>query len=203
MSLTNKGIFWDCLHHSASSNRSTGILGDFLPGFVNSDTRKFKKFLLDSQSLVPSEECYWLCKKAVQSYTKRVLTNESDRFIAFEGITRQMALLLDDECTAGIWRKNALRSLLRFVEPSDRGNYTGAGVHGPSWSWISVNSPVQYRLWHPYERYLDKRGDSMSNRAAILELSANRENPLGFDRFRGKVTILGALTNGYLYKTTE
>ncbi|KAE9367568.1 hypothetical protein N431DRAFT_513990 [Stipitochalara longipes BDJ] len=201
ISLTKEGVFWDCLHHSVSSNRPTGILGDFSPGFVHSNNRELKRFLLNSNALVPSEGSYWLWRRAVQSYTKRKLTKESDRLIAFEGITRQMTSLLDDECILGIWKNDALRSLVWFVEPSDKEKYPGLGVEGPSWSWISVNSPVQYRLWHPYERYVDGRGESMSKKATILELSAERKNPLGFDKFSGKLTVVGALTDGYLFKS--
>jgi hypothetical protein len=57
---------------------------------------------------------------------------------------------------------------------------------------------VQYRLWHPYARYVDRRGESVSKRAAILELSATRENTLGFDRFSGKLIVVDALMDGYL-----
>jgi hypothetical protein len=198
ISLTKEGVFWDCLHHSASSNRPTGILGDFSKSFQHSDTRAFKRFLLNPNASVPSEEYYWLWKRAVQSYTKRELTKEGDRLIALEGVTRQMTLLLDDQCILGIWKKDALRSLVWFVEPSHRPEYSRVGVQGPSWSWTSVTTSVQYRLWHPYARFVDRRGESVSERATILELSATRENPLGFDRFSGRLTVVGALMNGYL-----
>jgi len=42
----------------------------------------------------------------------------------------------------------------------------------------------------------------MSKRAKILELSAKRLNTLGFDRFSGKLTVVGALSEGYLYQST-
>jgi hypothetical protein len=132
ISLTKQGVLWDCLHHSASSNRPTGILGDFSKGFHHSDTRAFKRFLLNPNALVPSEEYYWLWKRAVQSYTKRELTKKGDRLIAFEGVTRQMTFLLDDRCVLGIWKKDALRSLIWFVEPSHKPGYSGGGIQGPS-----------------------------------------------------------------------
>jgi hypothetical protein len=202
ISLTKEGVFWDCLHHSASSNRPTGILGDFSPNFQHSDNRKFKRFLLNPNTLVPREEYYWLWRRAVQSYTRRKLTRESDRLIALEGVTCRMTLLLDDQCILGMWKNDALRSLVWFVESSSEAEYSAnLGVQGPSWSWISVNSPVQYRLWHPYERNVDRSSESVSKRAMILELSARRENPLGFDKFSGKLTIVGSLTNGYLYES--
>ncbi|KAH8679544.1 heterokaryon incompatibility protein-domain-containing protein [Tricladium varicosporioides] len=202
ISLTREGVFWDCLHHSASSNRPTGILGDFSPSFQHSDNRKLKRFLLNPNALVPSEEYYWLWRKAVQSYTERELTKENDRLIALQGVTHQMALLLNDQCILGMWKKDALRSLVWFAEHSPKTKYSGVGIEGPSWSWFSIKNPVQYRLWHPYARYVDRKGEIVLKKAKILELSAKRENPLGFDRFSGKLTIVGALTEGYLYEST-
>ncbi|KAF4633526.1 hypothetical protein G7Y89_g4590 [Cudoniella acicularis] len=141
------------------------------------NNREFKRFLLNPNASVPTEEYYWLWKRAVRSSTKQKLTKESDRFIALEGVTRYMTLLLNDECILGVWKKDALHSL------------------------ISVNSPVQYRLWHPYGRYVDRRGESMLKRAVILGLSARRENSLGFDKFSGKLTVVGSLTGGYLFNS--
>jgi len=136
ISLTKEGVFWDCLHHSASSNRPTGILGDFSKNFGHSDNRGFKRFLLNPNTLVPSEDYYWLWRRAVQSYTKRKLTKKSDRLVAFEGITRRMTSLLEDECILGIWKRDALRSLIWFVEPSHREGHSAKraeeGVLGPS-----------------------------------------------------------------------
>jgi hypothetical protein len=118
VSLTKEGVFWDCLHHSASDRRPVGILGDFSPNFQESDDRKFKRVLLNTSTLVSREECYWLWRRAVQNYTKRSLTTEGDRLIALTGIIRILASRLDDYCVLGIWRKDALRSLMWFEEPS-------------------------------------------------------------------------------------
>jgi hypothetical protein len=82
VSLTREGVFWGCRRHSASDRRPVGILGDFSPNFQDGDDRKFKRFLLNSKPLISSEEYYWLWRRAVQGYTKRKLTAESDRLIA-------------------------------------------------------------------------------------------------------------------------
>ncbi|PVH81483.1 HET-domain-containing protein [Cadophora sp. DSE1049] len=202
ISLTKDGFFWDCLHHSAASNRPTGIPGDFSPHFRHTDTRDFKRFLLNPEERVPSEQYYWLWRRVVQEYAKRRLTKPNDRYIALQGVTDRMTVLLDDECILGLWRKDALRSLMWFVDTSDKNPYSAIGVSAPSWSWFSVNSPVQYRLWHPYERYTEHRSERVSEKAKIQYLSATRMDPLRFDCFSGKLTIVGSLTEGYLCDST-
>src|SRR3954471_21619552 len=47
-SLTQKGVFWDCLYHSASGQRPSGILGDFSFHFRDSDDRAFKRVLFST-----------------------------------------------------------------------------------------------------------------------------------------------------------
>jgi hypothetical protein len=142
VSITKDGMFWDCLHHSASERRSVGILGDFSPKFQHSDDRKFRRILLNSNSSFTREEYHWLWRKAVEGYTKRKLTKEVDRLVALEGISRQMALLLSDECVLGVWKRGALRSLIWFREPSAEVNKDlpttterGPRLKAPSWSY--------------------------------------------------------------------
>ena len=200
ISLTKDGVFWDCLHHSASSSRPTGILGDFSPDFQFSDMREFKRFLLSPEPSFSKEQYYWLWRRAVQSYTKRILTKESDRLIALEGITSHMATLLDDNCVLGIWKKDTMRSLMWFVQPWTKGRTIGSGIKGPSWSWISIEGPVQYRLWHPYGQEVDIKHERISTKALVMKLSATPESPRRFDRFTGEIALLAPLAKAYLFR---
>lgn len=115
ISETKDGIFWDCIHHSASASRPTGILGDFSPNFRDTGDRTFKAMILGRPSpglgQATEEELYWYWRKAVQNYTKRNLTWGRDRLIALQGIVSKFSVTLSDECVLGIWRSNAARCL--------------------------------------------------------------------------------------------
>ncbi|CAG8981774.1 hypothetical protein HYALB_00004716 [Hymenoscyphus albidus] len=202
--LTSEGLFWDCLHHSASCNRPTGIPGDFSPHFRDADSRALKFFLLGSHTSVPKEEYYWLWRRAVQNYTIRDLSRKKDRYIALLGITDQMASHLDDDCILGVWKKDPLRSLAWFVDSTEpqKWQHFEERVQAPSWSWISVNGPVNYQLWHPPQLHIDPKGAEISKMARVPKLSANRQGSLGFDDFSGHLVIISALAKAYILGST-
>ncbi|CAG8956743.1 hypothetical protein HYFRA_00012287, partial [Hymenoscyphus fraxineus] len=205
--LTSEGLFWDCLHHSASCTRPTGILGDLSPHFRDVDSRALKRFLLGSHTSVPKEEYYWLWRRAVENYTVRDLSRKKDRYIALLGITDQMAAHLDDDCILGVWKKDPLRSLAWFVDSTKPQKWRlrrhfEERVQAPSWSWISVNGPVNYQIWHPPQLHIDPKGEEISKMASVLKLSANRQSPLGFDNFSGHLVIIGALSEAYILGST-
>lgn len=214
ISITKDGIFWDCLRNSASDRRPLGILGDFSPGFRDVDDRKFKMMLLAPQrsqlpAALPRAERYWHWRKAVQEYTGRVLTSNRDRHIALAGITARFCSVLGDECVLGIWRNDALRSLLWSVDtvkeettPISRGSITA-----PSWSWVSVCKPIQYSLplpaYHgmgpPITVNTQKTAEAISEKAQILDFSVRRRDEFNFDEFDGRLVIEGPSLKGLIF----
>jgi hypothetical protein len=206
LSVTRAGLFWDCLSHSASDRRPLGIRGDFSPKFRDSDDRKLRVCLLtgggadgdsDVKPSIASQYALW--RRALQDYTTRKLSVDSDRVIAIEGITQQMSQFLGDECVLGIWRSDGPRSLIWFVEPTSPAMIPGEflrndpAVIAPSWSWASVNLPIQYCLWHPFARYLERSTESYIPCCKIESLYAGQNNGVSFDSYSGEICITGAL----------
>lgn len=197
ISLTKKDVFWDCLHHSASGRRPTGILGDFSPGFRDSDDRNFKRFLLRSPAATPTfspSEGYWYWRKAVEEYTSRELTFGKDRLIALDGIIRRMSDVLSDTHEVGIWRKDILRSLIWFADLAGRHSYLPV-VEAPSWSWVSVDSSISYRLWHPHERYHRNKQEKLTPISKVRRLPVDHSH---FSSPTGTLEIHGPVVEGYV-----
>ncbi|RDW66365.1 hypothetical protein BP6252_10000 [Coleophoma cylindrospora] len=171
---------------------------------------------------------YWLWRRGVQDYTNRGLSNMSDRMIALNGIAKRMSVRLADEYVLGIWRNDLLRSLIWFVEHQDT-KKSSLSDHGfefpltgprvprvessrpksfvkdaipvvaPSWSWVSTTLPIQYRLWHPFERYIRRKTEYVSNLAQVHHIYASRLDHYKFDVFHGSLTIGGPSTEAFLF----
>lgn len=222
VSITSKGIFWDCLHHSASDRRPTGILGDFSPGFREGDDRAFKKLIQGHSSRmlssvsVPRWEVYWQWRRAIQDYTSRHLSQQGDRLLAINGLVTRFAVILDDVCVLGIWRGDIIRSLLWFKEKSPSGS--GQAMSGqvdldaPSWTWASVDGPVNYRLRHPWLPYKDTKGEEFTAIASVRVSSiTNQDRAMSLSRLISydeyihqssrmqQLSIRGGIRRGWLF----
>lgn len=166
LNVTRRGLLWDCLRLNACDWRPLGFRGDPSPRFWDSDERKVKSILFGRKNPphedhVPSKrlDAYCLWRRLLQDYSSRQFTDPGDRIIAIYGVMQQMRVVLDNEgCFLGIWRRYVIRSLIWFVEP-DKEKYLvvneESSVVAPSWAWASVPDPIQYRLWHPFARYMD------------------------------------------------
>ena len=88
----------------------------------------------------------------VADYTRRHLTNSSDKLVAISGLARRAAEVLDSQYLAGIWAQHLELGLswtsgAHIVVPRDDEDKTltpGVRVLGraPSWSWAAVDGPV-------------------------------------------------------------
>lgn len=203
ISITKKGIFWDCLHYSASGRRPCGMIGDFSPRFRDLDDRTFKRLLLGVPAAgVDQAEAYWQWRKAVEDYTRRSsLTPRKDRLLALEGITSRMSQVLGDRSVVGIWSKDAIRSLIWF-SPRTGDTRDLPGIEAPSWSWASVSGPISYRLWHPYERHLHRKGEALVPVAVVEDMSAESETDDNLTRFKGTLRINGPVIEAHVMGDT-
>ena len=86
-------------------------------------------------------------KKICETHTERALTLSSDRALAISGIAQIFAELSGDQYIAGLWKSCFHSGLLWKVEQStlDPKNIPQPTTYqGPSWSWLSVNGPVNF-----------------------------------------------------------
>jgi hypothetical protein len=85
----------------------------------------------------------------IEEYTRRSLTNPSDRLPALQGLASHISTqVLNDEYLFGHWKSQLPRTLLWHTV----GEYTftrrPSGCDAPSWSWASVKGEVRCEAWN-------------------------------------------------------
>ncbi|KAI0433591.1 heterokaryon incompatibility protein-domain-containing protein [Xylaria sp. FL1042] len=86
-------------------------------------------------------------EKICETFTERALTLSSDRALAISGIAQIYAELSGDQYIAGLWKSCFHSGLLWKIEHSHltpRKIARPPTYQGPSWSWLSVNGPVNF-----------------------------------------------------------
>jgi hypothetical protein len=82
----------------------------------------------------------------VSRYSNRKLTIARDRLPALAGLARQIAEQTGDRYCAGIWWSGIGYGLCwaaSWKEPEDSSRYEPERFRGPSWSWASVDVPIE------------------------------------------------------------
>ncbi|RYP70250.1 hypothetical protein DL771_005553 [Monosporascus sp. 5C6A] len=122
--------------------------GKMVAGYV----KRLVSPMLDVGDGAPPESfAYETWCKIVASYTECNLSQEKDKLVAISGVAKRLQPYLDDVPCAGLWRKSLSHGL---TWTSDEGGqlYRPKAYRAPSWSWASVEGPVQFMLgvdWHP------------------------------------------------------
>jgi hypothetical protein len=88
----------------------------------------------------------------VEEYTKRNLTFKDDRLLAISGLADRFEGDGKQTYLAGLWQAQLPLSLLwKCVKPERQPEVQRA----PSWSWASIDGPVDYRLTRNIESHHD------------------------------------------------
>jgi len=77
-----------------------------------------------------------------EEYSRCLLTHVSDRLPAFAGIAAELQVTWKDKYVAGMWKRCFMQDLIWaavYPKPICRPVYLA-----PSWSWISLSSPVHF-----------------------------------------------------------
>lgn len=81
----------------------------------------------------------------VESYSRCNLTNNMDKLPALSGIAQATARRLQDTYLVGIWLNQLELGLAWLRDPSEKREMSVASEYrAPSWSWASVDGPVQF-----------------------------------------------------------
>ncbi|KAN0080620.1 hypothetical protein V8E54_003824 [Elaphomyces granulatus] len=88
------------------------------------------------------ENIYTRWLEAVQEYSARRLSFESDRMPAVSGLAAIFGSITKDEYLIGHWRKDLGRSLCWV--PDSGVPSVSTFLKYPTWSWLSWSGPVQY-----------------------------------------------------------
>ncbi|KIW86758.1 uncharacterized protein Z519_12671 [Cladophialophora bantiana CBS 173.52] len=133
------------------------------------------KFSMKRLDFTKTPEDWRLWYKIVEEYTTRKLTKADDVLPALSGIASWMFSGEHDRYVAGII-KQALHEGLAWWTSQTSGDRP-PGYHGPSWTWISTNSPVSFSSYAELpmsdtDDYLkaDSRRIRISNEAKKLKL---------------------------------
>jgi len=87
-----------------------------------------------------------------RTYTSLDITRASDRLPALSGLALQMQQQRNDGYLAGLWRKTTLRDCLWQNDPL-RTEKRPTPWRFPTWSWISVDTAVNYDGFIPLDAF--------------------------------------------------
>jgi hypothetical protein len=100
-----------------------------------------KDALIDIDSV--DKELYGLWYKAVEEYTRRGLSNPSDKLPAISALAQVFQDLMCDRYIAGIWHGDLLRGLMWSTPPTLNVSRPPSW-RAPTWSWASHDNEVSY-----------------------------------------------------------
>jgi Heterokaryon incompatibility protein (HET) len=191
-------ISWEC--HSAS-------LAEF-DAAVKTDSLKFYRL----PRLLTTD--HWM--RVIEDYSSRNITFIEDRIPAISGIVQQFQKCLKMRYVAGLWDSKSdhtilLRLLIWHVVFDTEQQWNNmARLPGPTWSWLSVNTPVSWRYppagsGDGTSLGLDTRRDFVRWHAEIIDCQVRQDesSPLypikdGCITIRGILKQIKALTVGEL-----
>ncbi|KAH6703088.1 heterokaryon incompatibility protein-domain-containing protein [Leptodontidium sp. MPI-SDFR-AT-0119] len=90
---------------------------------------------------------YYAWDTIIECYSGRNLTNHSDRLTAVSGLAGIVIEYLGLQSTAylaGLWLDDLAEGLLWYVKPGYKSPQRSLSFVAPSWSWASIDGPVEY-----------------------------------------------------------
>lgn len=95
----------------------------------------------------------------VEEFTKRSMAKSEDRVHALAGLASDLGRFDHGEYLAGVWRSMLPAGLLWTVDPQDRIHNNTRRNTAPTWSWMSVNGRVSFRMedsrWRPVAKIVE------------------------------------------------
>ncbi|KAK2761469.1 het domain protein [Colletotrichum kahawae] len=201
LTVTEKGLFWDCCTLSTTDRRLTRLKGDNSPEFRDSNERRIKRQLLANDTLSTGNarsEMFLVWRRIIEDYSQRAFSRPIDRVIALQGVVDRMESFLGERYFLGVWKGDAIRSLIWFCEKPDLHSIMPESsrediVEAPSWSWTSVSIPIHHKLWHPIEGFIIKSKEVISPCARLVSMGARLSDATRFSAYTGEVVFYGSL----------
>jgi hypothetical protein len=135
-------VYWDCREaHFLDSGRSISDERSLSLGFEGGDARLFDT---TSSTFKKDFSDHW--KFSVEKYCEMKLTVESDRLIAFMGITKYVEEATGNQkCKFGLWTHYLLEHMLWRIQDASSISTIGRTTSEiPSWSWASHHGHIRY-----------------------------------------------------------
>lgn len=133
---------------------------------------------------------------AVMDYTRRNLTVATDRVAALCGIADYIESTTTDTYFCGIWYEDMPFQLMWFVDTPVSTRF--ALPYAPTWSWMSVQSPINY-----YNRYpagvapIHSSVGSMDAVDAFLHINFTLRCPVDGENLNGALVVAPLLLVAY------
>ncbi|KAI1842951.1 hypothetical protein JX266_010804 [Neoarthrinium moseri] len=146
---TARQIVWDCLENTASESNPSGQLAQ---PFVESIWigRKQGSTILRPPRDIDTGIGQWAT--VVNAYSRCGLTYYTDKFVAVGGVAEYLSRLFKDDYHCGLFRSQMELQLCWFSIP-DNGQPLSSNDIAPSWSWMSINGPVETPQPQLYQGY--------------------------------------------------
>ncbi|KAF6788495.1 hypothetical protein CMUS01_16390 [Colletotrichum musicola] len=147
-------ILWGCGQHELCESFPRGVpsQADQIWWQFVGDRRRFRHLLLESANDKPFE-AEW--SQTVQQYSKTQLTFPSDREVAFQGLPNQLLEKRDTKQAYGVWIDESLPWALLW-SPLEKVQERPVDYLAPSWSWMTLNTPISFGNWYPHGKGLLK-----------------------------------------------
>jgi hypothetical protein len=87
----------------------------------------------------PTQSPFSLWDRIVDDYTRRCLTNPTDKLATIAGIAQAFRTTAKADYLAGLWNSDLLRQLYWVVRS---GNCARLPYRAPPWSWVSVEGHI-------------------------------------------------------------
>ncbi|KAK0612266.1 heterokaryon incompatibility protein-domain-containing protein, partial [Immersiella caudata] len=145
-------LFWECAEIWACETIPDGptdtlsLLGS--PWYF-SIRQRIMGIIRPSFNWAPSarqKALYTVWDEICMEYSRRKLSRQSDKLIAFRGIVKHFTLLLspsdNNSYAAGLWKGDLIPGLLWYNENPQSCRRGTSGCRIPSWSWLSQDSEI-------------------------------------------------------------
>lgn len=134
---------WECITCISFSDQEEEEI-DIGKESVPTEKARFKRALYGfrSTSMSLKNQAHTSWQHMVMSYSRRTLTNDSDKLMAIAGIAAFAEKTLEDVFLAGLWEQHLYRDLLWTSNCDAAARITS--THLPSWSWASIGGSISY-----------------------------------------------------------
>ncbi|KAK7935928.1 HET-domain-containing protein [Apiospora marii] len=158
-------MIWDCMSTHACECATAD------DEYYNASKSIFSQAMSNPTDTGP-HSLHTVWRRMVEQYTPLQLTSPTDRLSAFSGLANEMQQGKKDlEYLAGLWRDTLVSDMCWAVAmPEDQKPSPQAPRRLPTWSWTSVDAPVQY-----YEHI--RTGSPRTQLAEVLDARCILEGP--------------------------
>jgi hypothetical protein len=151
---TNDILFWECqesftseTHPNGHSDPDEAVFGVRSLKLWSAEYAR-SRFANGENAIERDIELHSRWRQFLAFYTSCKLTMGTDALVALDGVSQEIATILQDEMIAGLWKGRLLSELCwrKFGDKPCRPPFPSA----PSWSWVSTTGPIITKYGHGY-----------------------------------------------------